>query len=109
MKAWELGRNGEVKAKEFLESQGLTIITTNFHSRFGEIDIVAKSDGVIHFIEVKTSSKYDAIERITPSKYAKILKTIEYYLYKHPIDMDFQLDAVVIRNSEVEWIKNISY
>ena len=64
----------------------------------------------MHFIEVKTSSKaYDPITRITPQKYKKLLKTIDYYLMKNTVDKDFELDAIIISNNEIEWIKNISY
>jgi len=109
MNPLELGKNGEARACEYLKAQGLEILTTNFHSRFGEIDIIAQSKETVHFIEVKASLNYDPIERITQSKYTKILKTIEYYLYRHPVEVDYQVDAIIIKNNNVEWIKNISY
>jgi putative endonuclease len=48
-----------------LKKSGLKIIEQNFHSRFGEIDIVAEKDDILHFVEVKATSKdYDALDRI---------------------------------------------
>ncbi len=102
-----LGKLGEIKAQIYLKCKGLKIIKTNFHSRFGEIDIIAKKDKTLHFIEVKTSKDYDPLFRITPQKYQKILKTIDYYFYKNPNDLDFQIDAIVIKD-KIEWIQNIS-
>lgn len=104
----KIGKEGEKRAREFLEQQGFKILKQNFHSRFGEIDIIATDDNIIHFIEVKTSKKYDALYQITPSKLAKLLKTINYYLYTHNTNKEYQLDAIIVRD-EIEWIKNITY
>ena len=109
MNARTVGLEGEKKARAFLESSGLKVLATNFHSRFGEIDIVAESEEALHFIEVKASMTYDAVVRITPNKYTKILKTIDYYLYRYPQNKDFQVDAIIVFKDEIEWIKNISY
>lgn len=102
-----LGKEGEKKAVKYLKKNGYKIVKTNFHSRFGEIDIIAKDEKTLHFIEVKTSKNYDPIDRITPKKYEKILKTIDYFLYTNPIDLDYQVDAIIVRD-EIEWVKNIS-
>ncbi len=102
-----LGKLGEKQAQDFLKAKKLKILKTNFHSRFGEIDIIATDGKILHFIEVKTSKNYDPLFRITPQKYQKILKTIDYYFYKFPSDLDYQIDAIIIQN-KIEWIKNIS-
>ena len=85
------------------------VCETNFHSRFGEIDIIAKKDQVLHFIEVKYSKIYDPITRITPSKLNKIIKTIDYYMYKKNLDSDYQIDAVLVNDKLIEIVENISY
>lgn len=103
-----LGKEGELKAQEFLKKQGMRILKTNFHSRFGEIDIIASDDKILHFVEVKASKNYDPLFRITPQKYNKILKTIDYYLYTNPNNLPYQVDAIVVTN-DIEWIENISY
>lgn len=81
----------------------------NFHSRFGEIDIIAIKDGILHFIEVKYSKNYDPIERITQSKIRKITKTIDFYMYSNNMDMDYQIDALLVKNELIEIVENISY
>ena len=92
----------------YLEDRGFKILDANFHSRFGEIDIVALKEEVIHFIEVKYSSRYEPIERIDRNKMRKILKTIELYLAKNAVERDFCVDALVIRGDEIELIENVS-
>lgn len=102
------GQKGERKAREYLVAQGFMIIQTNFHSRFGEIDIIAKKDGVLHFVEVKYSQKYNPIYNITPQKLKKILKTIEYYMLRYSCDIPYQIDALIIRDTDMELLENIS-
>ncbi|HEC1788756.1 TPA: YraN family protein, partial [Campylobacter lari] len=49
------GKKGEELACEFLKTQGFEILKRNFYSKFGEIDIIAKKDKILHFIEVKST------------------------------------------------------
>lgn len=103
------GKKAEEKASFHLQSLGYTILTCNFHSKFGEIDIIALKEGVIHFCEVKFSEKYDPLWRITPSKMDKIIKTINYYFLTHPSQQEYQVDAILVTNKGIEIIKNITY
>ncbi|MDR2635810.1 MAG: YraN family protein [Campylobacteraceae bacterium] len=101
-------REAEERAARFLEKAALKIIERNYHSRFGEIDIIAESKSILHFVEVKaTSGDYDPLERITSSKMAKIQKTIEYYILKNGIQKEYQIDALIVTNSGIEWVRNI--
>jgi len=102
------GKEAEIKASLHLQTLGYTILTCNFHSKFGEIDIVAYKEGVIHFCEVKFSKKYDPLWRITPAKMSKIIKTIHYYLLVHHPDCDYQIDAIIVTPNTLEILKNIS-
>lgn len=103
------GKEAEERASLFLQSLGYKILTCNFHSKFGEIDIIACKKNIIHFCEVKFSQKHDPLWRITPSKMSKIIKTINYYLLTHHTEMDYQIDAIILTPNTIEIIKNISY
>lgn len=103
------GKKAEEKASSHLEKLGYSILACNFHSKFGEIDIIAKKEGIIHFCEVKFSQNYDPIFRITPSKLQKIIKTIRYYFLLNPSSCDYQIDAILVNKETIEIIKNISY
>jgi putative endonuclease len=52
----ELGKKGEDLAVSFLELKGYSIIERNWRYRRAEIDIIAKLDDKLVFIEVKTRS-----------------------------------------------------
>ena len=49
-----LGRRGERCARTLLRERGLDILVTNYRGPRGEIDIVARDDTVLCFVEVKT-------------------------------------------------------
>ncbi len=106
--SYELGQAAEDRATAYLVDMGFRIVERNFHSRFGEIDIVASKDGVLHFIEVKSSSHYDPIEAITPKKMQKILKTIDYFFLKKGVDMPYEVDALLVEKSGCELVQNIT-
>ena len=75
MNTREKGNIGEDKAVEFLIKNNYQIVTRNFYSRFGEIDIIAKKGEVLHFIEVKSGDNFQPIYNVTYSKLQKIIKT----------------------------------
>ncbi|MSQ31896.1 MAG: YraN family protein [Dehalococcoidia bacterium] len=50
----KLGDFGESTAVKFLKDKGCEIVSTNYRCRYGEIDIVAKDDYQLVFVEVRT-------------------------------------------------------
>ena len=77
------GSFGEEIAVEFLLEKGYQIIARNFRCRMGEIDIIAKKDQVLTFIEVKTRNSLLAgnpAEAVTFTKQQKIRRVAQYYL-----------------------------
>jgi putative endonuclease len=55
----ELGKRGEDIAKDYLENKGYQILKMNWRHKRAEIDLIAKHDGTLVFIEVKTRSSVD--------------------------------------------------
>lgn len=101
---------GEDKACAWLKKQGFEILERNFHSKFGELDIIAKKDEILHFIEVKATSKdYETAFRVDRKKYEKILKAIDFYLLKKGLKSDFQLDLLCVQKNEIEFRENITF
>ncbi|MEK7148263.1 MAG: YraN family protein, partial [Patescibacteria group bacterium] len=52
----KLGDIGENIACDFLKARGFEIVERNYLRKWGEIDIVTKKKGIIHFVEVKSVS-----------------------------------------------------
>ena len=81
-----LGNRAEKLARQYLKKQGLTLLETNFHCRYGEIDIVMRDQDYLVFVEVRhrKSSKFGgALESVDSHKQRKLRHTAEYYLIKH--------------------------
>ena len=103
------GNLAEDKACEFLLNSGYSIVERNFYSRFGEIDVIALKDEVLHFVEVKSGVDYEsAVQNITPKKLSRLIKTAHVYMKKNSLDVDFMIDGVIITPNNIELIENIT-
>lgn len=103
------GNVAEERASEFLLDMGFLIIERNFYSRFGEIDIIAIKDEVLHLIEVKSGDDYEsAVQNITPKKLSKIIKTGYVYMKKSKLDILFVYDAIIVTPNKISYIENIT-
>jgi len=83
----ELGKQGEEIAARYLKSHGYRVISRNFRSRYGEIDIICTDGRVVVFVEVKTrtSTNYGSPEEsITKVKKEHIRKVALVYLETYP-------------------------
>lgn len=92
----DLGNYGEQLVCQWLTQKNCQILQRQWHSRFGEIDLIAKGVSgqgalkaeTLAFIEVKTRSKgnwdADGLLALTRSKQQKIRMTARYFLVKHP-------------------------
>jgi len=105
----EKGDIAEERAVTFLCENGFEVVERNFYSRFGEIDIIAYKESVLHFVEVKSGEDYEkAIQNITPAKLSKLIKTANVYMKKGNYEEDYCFDAVIVTPKEVQLIENIT-
>ncbi len=103
------GNIAEERGCEYLRSNGFRIIDRNVYNRFGEIDIIAIRENVLHFVEVKSAATYEqAINNITPSKLQKLGRTIQFYLQKKKLNTDYCVDALIVSSDTLELIENIT-
>ena len=49
----EKGKLGENLAAAYFQALGWTILARNYHTRWGEVDIIAQEGNALVFIEVK--------------------------------------------------------
>ena len=103
------GNIAEDRACEYLRLQGYRIIDRNVYNRFGEIDIIALKESVLHFVEVKSGATYEsAVYNITRSKLQKLNRTIQTYLQQKKLNGDYCIDALIVCDEGIEWIENIT-
>ena len=102
------GKKGELIAKVFLEKCGYIIITQNYFSRWGEIDLIAQhtNQSIIVFVEVKSfkqNSFLHPLEAITLKKQENIRRTAELYIQESNLEnYEFRFDVISILNDKVD-------
>lgn len=95
----ETGQRGEEAARRFLERAGYTIAACNYHTRYGELDIVAERDGICAFVEVKTrkSTAYGLpCEAVDIRKQEKIVQAAYGYMAEHSITGMVRFDVIEV-------------
>jgi putative endonuclease len=94
-----LGAWGEALAAEYLQKKRYEIVALRYHSRFGEIDIIAKDRKFLIFAEVKLrkSARYGrAAEYVNRSKQDRIRMTASIYLSQNPTGLQPRFDVIEI-------------
>ncbi|PKP42760.1 MAG: YraN family protein [Bacteroidetes bacterium HGW-Bacteroidetes-12] len=94
-----LGKKGEEKAVVFLKKLGYEILAINWQERKFEIDIIAKDQQELVFIEVKTrATDYFGTpeEAVTTAKQNHLIEGADYYIQKHEIDLEARFDVIAI-------------
>lgn len=95
-----IGKSGEEIAANYLLKKGYKILFRNYHSQFGEIDIIALDKDTLAFIEVKTrSSNFEvAFSSVSFSKQQKLTKTALDFMSKNYEYEDFltRFDVIVV-------------
>ncbi len=79
------GKNAELMVAGFLRKNGCIIAKMNYHSRYGEIDIIAEDEKNVIFVEVKMRSKgaiMSPAEAVDVHKQRKIILTAQDFLVK---------------------------
>ena len=107
----QIGSEKEQIAKKYLESKGYHIIEQNFYAKGGEIDLIARENGYLVFIEVKYRKDSVAghpLEAVDYQKQNKLRYTAQYYMYKNRISESTpcRFDVVAILGDEIMLIKD---
>lgn len=99
-KRQSLGQTGEDIACDELQRRGYEILARRYRTRFGEIDIVARSSQTIVFVEVKTRAGDDfggGAAAVTPWKQRRVAQMAVDYLSKYHLhDQPCRFDVVTV-------------
>ncbi|MGE8539470.1 MAG: YraN family protein, partial [Acinetobacter sp.] len=83
----KLGVWAEQQAAQLMQQQGFQLVAVNYHSRYGELDLILEREQELVFVEVKARAhtRYaQAIESVSKVKQAKMLKTAMCFIQKNP-------------------------
>ena len=117
-----VGNVGENIACRFLEKRGFRIVERNYRKKWGEIDIIAEKDNILHFVEVKTnrvdfseSLGYRPEESVRLWKKQRMSRAIRTYFAERriPDDKEFEIDVAAVllyprrKKAMIKFIKNV--
>ena len=95
----KIGTMGEIEAVRYFRNNGYRIVTVNYRTRFGEIDVICTKGNYIIFAEVKTRNE-DSIaapkEFVDHSKQTKIINTAMIYISSNRVQHQPRFDVIEI-------------
>lgn len=121
----DIGKIGENITDTFLKKNGFTIIERNYRTRYGEIDIIARKDNVLRFVEVKSVKVRDVLhveglavkpeDNLTQAKWSKLVISVGIYLQHKSISKgsNYQIDLACVyidtetRQGRVKLLENV--
>ena len=116
----EIGKLGEDIATKFVKNKGFIVLERNYRKKWGEIDIIAKKDSLLHFIEVKSVSRenfnlfphkkekmasnsandeaqYNPLENLHPQKLKRLSRvTQSYVIEKCSDEQEWEFNVITI-------------
>ena len=111
MNTRKIGTVQEQRVAGWLKQHGYDIVEHNFSCRFGEIDLIARKDGYLIFVEVKYRSNLgygSPCEAVDHRKQKRISNAAAFYLrrYGYPMDHPCRFDVAPVSADAVELMEN---
>ncbi|NJP07016.1 MAG: YraN family protein [Chloroflexaceae bacterium] len=94
-----LGDFGEQSASVYLMRHGYTILDRKWRCPLGEIDLIAREQQQLVFVEVRTRrGRANAAESITPTKQQRLIALAYTYLETHPLTdvTEWRIDVITL-------------
>lgn len=95
----ELGEKGEQLAVDFLLKKGYEIMKRNYRFDKAEVDIIAKKEGVLAIVEVKTRSTVNfgnPQDFVSQKQIQRLVKAVDTYVMKNDLDVEIHFDIIAI-------------
>ena len=117
----EIGALGEKVAAEYLKRHGFSIVDRNVARKTGELDLIAKKENTLHFVEVKTiltdefpnekqtDDAYDPSLNLHEAKVRKVARTGEWYVLEKDWEGEWQVDGCLVWLRRRDGMAHISY
>ena len=100
----EKGKLGEEIALKYIISKGGKVIERNYRTKIGEVDIIAKLNGELVFVEVKSRSNINygyPSESVNYKKKRKITNVAKYYILDNSLEnLSIRFDVIEIYFNE---------
>ncbi len=106
-----VGDHGESLACTWLRQHGFSILDQNVSNQFGEIDIIALKQNVVHFIEVKTRQQPTfgfGVDSVDQRKLRAIINTAQTLASVRFAGRPYCLDVLSIDQGVIRFFENIT-
>jgi putative endonuclease len=107
------GLYAEALVLDHLQRKGLRLITRNYLTKVGEIDLIMEEGETLVFVEVRARESFENIhpfETVTKAKQARIIRTAKHYLWtQNRLDTcvcRFDVVAVNLATGGIEWVND---
>lgn len=106
------GLAAEQAAAQFLQRQGLRLVTHNYSCRLGEVDLIMHDGPQLVFVEVRLRSHRgytSAAESIDHRKQQKLIRVAQHYMQQHALNTPCRFDVVLFNDKDYsapDWIRN---
>lgn len=105
MSTTSIGRQAETKAATYLTNLDYKVLVKNWRTRFCEIDIVARKNNRVYFVEVKYRKSSDwggGVDYITSKKLKQMSFAAELWVASNNWQGDYQLAVIEVSGSDFE-------
>lgn len=107
------GEAAEGALAKYLEQNGYKVVDRNWKTKGCEIDIIAKKDGVMHFVEVKyrsSDSHGSGFDYVTPAKIRQMSYAANLWVAKERWENEYVLSAAEVSgpNFQIEFLDEIT-
>lgn len=109
------GRRAERRAARHLRRRGLILVTRNFATRGGEIDLVMRDGITLVFVEVRlrgAGAWLDGVASVDGAKRRRLIRAAQAFLRAHPryADDPARFDVVAMSRThfgaQIEWVRD---
>ncbi len=103
---------GEILTARYLRDNGYKILTSNYVCRFGELDIVARKDGIVCFVEVKTRNEntaYRPMEAVDEGKQERLRMAAKSFLSFTKTESEIRFDVCEVYLDDNANLSGINY
>ncbi len=111
MNTRKLGTAQEQRVADWMRQRGFYIVEQNFRCKFGEIDLIAKKDGYLIFVEVKyrSNEQYGVPrEAVDWRKRQRISNAAVFYLKRYGYSMEHpcRFDVAEVSKDSINLMEN---
>ena len=109
--SFDFGKKGEELAAEMLTGKGYEVIARNWRFRNAEIDIIAKKNKTVVFVEVKTRKSFYLSEpsfTVNKAKQKLLIGAADAFIKQKNLDAEARFDIVsIVFNQEQKKIEHL--